>query len=220
MRHVFVETNWVVDYAAPAHMRSSAAAELLEQASEGKLKLLLPSIYISEARSPIFKKFQVKDTADRVRKFLRWAREHDVVSPDDDKVTRTVIDQMEQAVRNDLNKLDDTLSGLNKKIGLEIFDLSQEMLERCTRLSFDNLGLESFDQAILAAILVRAEQLVKLGETDLTFCERDGDLQPWNKNGEPIPELAKLYDAVGVWVYGDFLLQTPPMPQDWPYLKS
>jgi hypothetical protein len=31
MRHVFVETNWVVGYAAPAHHKNAAAVELLAQ---------------------------------------------------------------------------------------------------------------------------------------------------------------------------------------------
>jgi hypothetical protein len=42
MRHVFVETNWVVAYSAPAHQQVPHAAKLIDEASLGKLKLYLP----------------------------------------------------------------------------------------------------------------------------------------------------------------------------------
>jgi len=44
MRHVFVETNWVVECAAPAHHKTPAALELLKRAASGELKLYLPVI--------------------------------------------------------------------------------------------------------------------------------------------------------------------------------
>ncbi len=53
MLHVFVETNWVVDYAAPAHRQTPAAHGLMERARKGELKLLLPALCISEARKVI-----------------------------------------------------------------------------------------------------------------------------------------------------------------------
>lgn len=57
------------------------------------------------------------------------------------------------------------------------------MLERAVSLSMLDLSLNVFDQAILAAVLVRAEELQAGGETDLCFCELDADLQPWDKHG-------------------------------------
>jgi hypothetical protein len=39
MRHVFVETNWIFDYAAPAHRKDPAAVELLERAGRGEVTL-------------------------------------------------------------------------------------------------------------------------------------------------------------------------------------
>lgn len=52
------------------------------------------------------------------------------------------------------------------------------MLEQVVTLSTLDLSLKPFDQAILAAILVRAEELRSAGEVDLCFCEADADLQP------------------------------------------
>lgn len=100
--------------------------------------------------------------------------------------------------------------------GVEIFNLSQQMLERCAALSCLKLHLQPFDQAILAAILVRAEQLLATGADDIALCELDSHLQPWDKDSNRKERLAGLYDRAGIWVYGDFLLQAPAKPEDWP----
>lgn len=89
------------------------------------------------------------------------------------------------------------------------------MLERCAELSYMKLDLQPFDQAILAAVLVRAEQLLAEGVGEMAFCELDTHLQPWDKDRNFKSRLASLYDAARIWVYGDFLLQAPPKPDDW-----
>lgn len=159
MRHVFVETNWVVACAAPAHHKIPAALELLERAAREELKLYLPVVCISEARRPIFERFQSRNEADRVRQFLLWARDNKYVDGKDEEAARRVLDQMEGRVKADLEKLDEALEKLKGAKGVEAFNLSQPMLERCGGLSQARLDLQPFDQAILAAILVRAEEL-------------------------------------------------------------
>jgi hypothetical protein len=67
----------------------------------------------------------------------------------------------------------------------------------------------------LAAVLVRADELLKNGEPDIAFCELDGDLQPWDKNGITKPALTRLYDHARIWVYGDFTMTTPERPENW-----
>lgn len=114
---------------------------------------------------------------------------------------------MESKVQADLGNLDEILENLKQRPGLEIFNISDEMYERCSALSFENLGLKPFDQAIFASILVRAEQLTAEGADDLIFCELDSDLQPWDKLNRRKDELADLYEQAGIRVYGDFLLE-------------
>jgi len=80
---------------------------------------------------------------------------------------------------------------------------------RAVELSLQNLDLKPFDQAILAAVLVRAHELRDSGADAITFCELDGDLQPWDKDGRPKEPLHTLYADSGVLVYGDFALETP-----------
>jgi hypothetical protein len=216
MRRVFVETNWVVACAAPAHHKIPAALELLDRAASGELKLYLPAVCISEARRPIFERFQSRNEADRVRQFLLWARDHRCVDGNDEEATRRVIDQMEGRVKADLEKLDEELDNLSHAKGMETFHLSQLMLERCTELSHKKLDLQPFDQAILAAILVRAEELRTQDVDHMDFCELDSHLQPWDKDSRPKKPLTEIYDQARIWVYGDFLLQAPENPEGWP----
>ena len=218
MRHVFVETNWLVGHAAPAHQKIYAAVDLLRKANRGEVQLYLPSICIAECQRPIREKFQVRLEADRVRRFLLWARANQIVDADAEDVVRRTLDQMEGLVKRDLDQLGDLLRNLRNEHGLEIYSLTEEMLERCTNLSF--LGLQPFDQAILASILVKAEMLRASGIECFAFCEADSDLQPWDKLGEPKEALVKLYDQAAIWVYQDFLLQKPEMPEGWPGVNA
>jgi len=216
MRHVFVETNWVVACAAPAHHKIPAALDLLQRAAREELTLHVPAISIAEARRPISERFQSRTEAERIRQYLLWARDEKVITPENEVVVRTVLDQMEGRVKADLAKIEETLRSLSEAKGVAVFDITQSMLTLCTELSYTKLGLQPFDQAILAAVLVRAEDLTKEGVTETEFCELDADLQPWDKSSNAKPLLTELYDRRRIWVYGDFLLQSPQKYEGWP----
>jgi hypothetical protein len=216
MRHVFVETNWVVAFAAPAHLRMPAAAHLHGKATSGDVRLYLPAVSITEARNPVRTKFQPRSTADSLRSYLRWATNTGKVDSPRAEVVRVVLDQYEAAVSAELDQLEDRLRSLTRHPGIEVFALTDAMLARAVELATLNLELKPFDQAILAAVLVRAEQLRDAGAEEVAFCELDGDLQPWDRNGDAKQPLTDLYDSAGVWVYGDFSLSAPPRPATFP----
>jgi len=213
MRHVFVETNWVVDYCAPAHRRVLAAVNLLEAANAGKISLHLPSPCLTEARSAIRTKFQPSE-ANRLREFLKWAKAGGHLVAASVESTREVLNKFEGLVRQDLDNLEVKLEQLKAEKGLEVFALTSEMLEKSISLATE-VELKPFDNSILAAVLVRAEELVKSGQTDLAFCELDGDLQPWGRGGIPDPTLTRLYDNARVWVYRDFTMTLPKPKAGW-----
>jgi len=73
MPHVFVETNWVVEYAAPAHARVRKAIALAQRAASGEVRLYVPSVCLSEARYPIRTKFHPRRPAEAVRNYMAWA---------------------------------------------------------------------------------------------------------------------------------------------------
>ena len=121
MQHVFVETNWLVGYAAPAHQKIYTAVDLLQKANRGEVQLYIPSICLAECRRPIRDKFQVRLEADRVRRFLLWGKERKIVDAADDETVRNTLDQMEGLVKRDLGQLDELLASLDKEHGVEIF---------------------------------------------------------------------------------------------------
>ena len=90
------------------------------------------------------------------------------------------------------------------------------MLERASNLSYKDLGLKPFDSAILAAILVQADQIRKKEGATLSFCTLDNDLQPFDRSGNQRKLLRELYDACSVWVFADFAMQVPSRPENWP----
>jgi predicted nucleic acid-binding protein len=216
MRHVFVETNWVFAYAAPAHHKRLDAVELLERARENEIRIHLPAPCLTEARPSIVRKCQPRNEADAIRQFLLRAKAEKKVSPDQDRAAREVLDRFEQQIRGELRQLDDVLKSIGAEPGIELFPLKEHMLDRAIDLAQMDLSLAPFDQAILAAVLGRAEELRGQGETDLCFCVTDADLQPWDKRGNAKPLLTRLYDEAFIWVFGDFGMNAPERPDDWP----
>lgn len=183
MRHVFVETNWVVAFAAPAHQQVPAAAKLIDEAAAGTIRLYLPALCLTEARYPLRTKFQPRTTADALRRYLGRATREGKVDDDAAETVRVLLDQYEASVSAELGEIDERLGAIVQSAGVEVFALSEAMLARAVELSTINLDLKPFDQAVLAAVLVEAERLRDQGADDLVFCEFDGDLQPWDKFG-------------------------------------
>jgi predicted nucleic acid-binding protein len=216
MRNVFVETNWVVACASPKHLRLPAALELAEMAQHGEIRLYLPSICISEAQHPIRSKYQPRAAADSIRKYLAWAMVEQHWDRNEVEIVRRTLDRYESGVAAELDQLKGTLDEFRNRPGIEVFPLDEQMLQRSVELSSQQVNLKPYYQAILAALLVRAEQLRAAGELELCFCELDGDLQPWDKNGRPKQPLTSLYDQAQIWVYGDFAMKSPERPLDWP----
>jgi predicted nucleic acid-binding protein len=174
--YVFVETNWVFDYAVPGHHKVPEAVTLLERARARELQIHLPALCLTEARRAIMNKCEPGHEAKAIREFLKRARWERTVTPDQDRATREVLSLFERQIQAEIEQLDDVLASLRTTPGLELFSLNQHMLERAIDLGQSKLWLQPFDQAILAAVPVRAEELLALGEIDLFFCEKDYDL--------------------------------------------
>jgi hypothetical protein len=205
MKHVFVETNWVVDWAGPAHHQVPAAVELYTRAGHGDVTLHIPSVCIHEARHPINRR-KPRHEADAIRSFLPFAIDRGLVTTTQADDMRVVLNKFEAAVSGELGAISQRLTDLRVAPGVDVFALDDEMLERAMVLTTLDLDLQPFDQAILAAILVRAERLVATGVDRLVFCELDSNLQPWDKAGNAKRVLAGLYDAARVDVQGNWIV--------------
>lgn len=209
MAHVFVESNWIFAYAAPAHHQSPAAVKLLERAGNGEFTLHIPNCCVGEARNAILTKCQPRNEANAIRQFLLHAVTNEHVSKNDASVVRTVLNQYTQSIQHDLGHLDEKLKSLGQLPYVRIFGLDDETLRRATQLELKGIHLKPYDQAILAGVLVGAERLWNSGERMLSFCDTDEHLQPWDKEGRSKTQLLQAYDKAHVWVYEDFTLTTP-----------
>jgi len=160
---------------------------------------------------------QPRHEANAIRDFLAWAKAGNAdVSQEDDAVVRRVLSMFESRVKAGLGHLESIFEEILQDDAVEVFSLNDDMLQRAVELSALDLRLEPFDQAILSSILVRAHELRAAGEADLSFCEQDKDLQPWDRQGRDTQPLRGLYDECGVWVYKDFTLTQPERPDGWP----
>jgi predicted nucleic acid-binding protein len=209
MKHVFVETNWVVEFGAPAQLRHPEALALAQQAQHEEIRFYVPTVCLTEARQVFRSKYQPRNQANSVRSYLNWAMANNTQTDTDCKTVHRILDQYEAAVSADLQQPERWMAALRTNPGVEVFPLNDAMLTRAVELSTQNLDLKPFDQAILAAILVRGEELRDGGAGDVCFCELDRDLQPWNREGATKEPLKSLYNAAQIWVYGDFAMESP-----------
>jgi hypothetical protein len=216
MRHIFVETNWLVAVAAPARNPPPAALELLDSATQGRIRIYIPACSIGEARKTIRQKFQPKE-ADRLRSYVQWAVEQKILDEKTADSARTVLTSFVGSVTSKLTHLNDTLRDITTAAGVTILPLDDAVLEMSLELRFKEIEPSEFDRAVLAVVLIKGRNLLDSGEADVNFCGLDSKLWPWEKGtGRQRPELKKLYDDAGVWVYSDFTLTNPERPEDFP----
>ncbi len=189
MRHVFVETNWLVDLAAPARNPTPAAIQLCDSAEAGHIRIYLPACCISEAKKTIRQKFQPKE-ADTLRKFVQWASEKKHLDHESAESARTMLSVFEEHVTAELEALSDTLRSITSAAGVEVLPLDDAVLGRSLDLHFREVDLSEFDRAVLATVLTKGRSLRGSGETDISFCELDSKLWPWEKKqpGQPRAE--------------------------------
>ena len=122
-------------------------------------------------------------------------------------------------ISQELDEVQGRVDNLRELPGIDVFPLTDAVFDRVFEVR-KVPNLKPFDETILAAILVRSEELRTAGEADDTcFGEFDGDLRPWDSEGRRREPLCTTYDEARIWVYGDFSLQVPPPPEGWPNVR-
>jgi hypothetical protein len=159
MPHVFVESNWLFAFAAPAHHQVPAAAELLDRARQGEFTVHMPNACIGEARQAILTKCQPRKKADAIRRFLSWSEPAGYVTVADAVVARGILNKYENSVKSALDDLDTTLRQLAELPYVKVFGLDDNMLDLATKRALDGVSHKPFDHAILASVLVRSSRL-------------------------------------------------------------
>lgn len=213
-QHVFVETNWVVDLVAPALSRNPGASELLERSRRGELILHVPAIALSEAHK-VVRERSLRANLENLRAFVRDTRDAGGIDEATANSTFDLLSRFQNHIATEKLEAPKRIPALLQERAVDVFPLDEAMLVRSTKIAAETgLELQSFDLAILAAVLVRGEALHAAGD-QVAFCTLDTHLQPWDRNGAPKKELADLLAAAGVWVYGDFALEAPVRPEGW-----
>jgi hypothetical protein len=143
----------------------------------------------------------VPSQAKVLQQFRRWAQSTELIDGLTALVTNEFLNQFVNHTNAALANLSARIDEVANTRGVHVYALSEPMLERALalRATLDNLG--PFDEAILAAIVVRAEALRDRGPI---FCTRDRDLSALTRQREPRPEFASLYAEAGLSVRTDF----------------
>ena len=165
MKHVFVETNWVFQYCAPAHRSTPESHRLVDRAARGDLKLHIPAVSLREGYDSILRKCQ-PTALKEIQEFRRWAKANQKISDATAKEGEKFIEAYRNCVNAELNTLRSRIGGIDKLHGVEVFALDDRMLDRTIQLRAEVTTLNPFDEAILAAILVKAGDLRDHGETE------------------------------------------------------
>ena len=124
---VFVETNWVVDIVAPAHLQRPQAAQLLSLAESGEFELHLPAICLTEARETIPRRFNPRTDSEDLRKFVKWAKKEGKLTIEDANAAFRVFDKFDGLVTNELRKVPERLIELAQHPHLNVFPLSESI---------------------------------------------------------------------------------------------
>lgn len=213
MHHVFVETNWLHDYAAPAYHKVPEAVTLLERAQRGELILHIPNVSFAEARQSIQMKCQPVD-GPGIHRYIRWAHSNGELNEEQAREAHELAERYIQSINRELSAVPSILKEVAGLPCVRVFAFDDEMLGWANQLALTKVAQKPFDHAILAGILVCSSRLWNQGERGISFAEIDSDLKPWGPKGAPKNDLRKLYDDAHVWVYGNFTLQFPPRPAD------
>lgn len=209
MRHVFVETNWIYDYAAPAHHKVPASVTLLERAQRGEFRLHIPNASFAEARQSIQLKCQPVDKPG-IHRYIQWAHKNGELDEAQAREAHDLAEKYVQSISRELSAVPSILKAVAALPCVTMFAFDDEMLDLANQLALTKVAQKPFDHAILAGVLTSSSRLWNQGERGISFAEMDSDLQPWGKKGVPKDDLRKLYDDAHIWVYGDFTLEFPP----------
>ncbi len=104
MLHVFVETNWVIEFMVPFQADTSAR-ELLQLADSGRLQLHIPGICLHEAKNKITQlKANARNNADGVRAFLKSRPER--IGPAEAEVVYQALDFYESSHSGEISNFE------------------------------------------------------------------------------------------------------------------
>jgi len=204
VKHVFVETNFLVEVLRPLPTPQKRARDLLKRREQGEITLYIPWCSVTKVRRTLIDIIR-RDLGfhDEMQRFaglqMKAAREAKREAGFDNREIKKLKALAENATTEAIKSKNDRISHL--VASLEIIQPSERVIEKTMEVC-DIKTLKPFDEMVLGAVLARAEELQQAGERDLHFCTLDkSDLGPANN-----PNLKLAYDQCGLIFHADFSL--------------
>lgn len=196
MKHVFVETNFLVELLRP--FPSKDAQDLYARNDGVNLRLYAPWCSQSEAWRTLKDRIIGEDLGftKAMMKFAvrRWVADNSSFDKREvDKLQKLADAERTAALKSLEQRLQDSVAKLQR------IDPSPTVIARTLEV-FKVKALKPFDEMVLGAVLSKATELHAANECDLHFCELDTDLASKH------PPLAAEYSACGLTVHQDFRL--------------
>lgn len=180
MKHVFVETNFVVEVARPFQSRD--AEQLLARANaNGDIALYIPWVAIAEAKRTLDRIIREDlDFTDSMGKFVvREYRDGKITGPD--KIVIEALSKRASAARKAaIQSIESTVDAVAARA--TIIEPDKTVVAKVLSL-FAVKSLKPFDEMILGSVLTKASELYQSGERDLWFCNLNKkDFDPANQS--------------------------------------
>jgi hypothetical protein len=137
-RHLFVETNWLHEYAAPAHHKAPAAVTLLEKAQRGDFILHIPNVSFAEARLSIQTKCQPTD-GPGIHRYIRWAHKNGELNDGQAEDAHRLAESYVHDIRKELSAVPSILKELARLSCVKMFALDDEMLDLANELALEKV---------------------------------------------------------------------------------
>jgi hypothetical protein len=197
VKHVFVETNFIIDVARP--FPSPDATGLLKRAEPGgDVTLHIPWVAVAEARRTLDR--IIKEDlgfTDAMSKFVVREFLGGTVSRADKKVIDALSARASAARKAAIQTIASAVDAAAGSAAL--IEPGKPVVTKVLSL-FAVKSLKPFDEMVLGAVLTKAAELHQQGERDLWFCNLNkNDFDPSNQ-----PGLAAEYHACGLRFLASF----------------
>lgn len=193
MKHVFVETNFLIAVAQP---NSDPSALRLLDRSGRDTTLHLPWCSRAEASRTLDR------VIDQDLGFEKLMLQRALRERDKDPALHAMVQRFARQVREDRRiakaSIEASLDEVVKKV--QIIPPSEKVVDRTLLLSRTK-SLKPFDEMVLGAVLAKAEALFGDGERELYFCNLNkNDFSPFDRVGTTVaePALAEAYQKCGL----------------------
>ncbi len=200
MKHVFVETNFLIEVARPNPGRD--AQQLLARATSSApdVRLYLPWVSAAEARRTMERIVREDLGFDEpMMKFGVRAFQQGSITAAEKQVLDRVAVQARRARSSALTSLSQSLDAVVRVT--EVIEPSRAVVQRTLGL-YPVKALPPFDEMVLGAVLTRAAELHHAGASPLFFC----NLNKKDFDSQNRPELAAEYSACGLTFLASFVI--------------